>query len=119
MKTGPNTVCPIGFLDITLNSGTLNLVNTDYLFMPDTYLRVKENAKLYIGDGIDLSFEKIENLNSVVSQRPSGSGQVFTNFHTCNTDAKLYLSGKIELHTNGRIGGLIIPEKKDVNIKKG
>ena len=60
------SICaPMGYTDIYLRSGTnLTLSKADYLFLPGTKLVIDSGATLTTNAGVDLSFEKMANLNS-------------------------------------------------------
>lgn len=58
IKTSKDIACPIGYMDITVKSGSqLVLANSDYLFLPGTTLTVDEDATLTTNSKIDLSLK--------------------------------------------------------------
>lgn len=58
IKTSKDIACPIGYMDITVKSGSqLVLANSDYLFLPGTTLTIDENATLTTSSGVDLSLK--------------------------------------------------------------
>lgn len=100
IKTSKKIACPIGYMDITVKSGSqLSLSNSDYLFLPGTTLTIDENATLTTSSGVDLSFEifsRIENISG---------GAAFINRCLDKFDAKMVVNGTF--NCGGGIGGLI------------
>lgn len=100
IKTSKKIACPIGYMDITVKSGSqLSLSNSDYLFLPGTTLTIDENATLTTSSGVDLSFEifsRIENISG---------GAAFIDRCLDKFDAKMVVNGTF--NCGGGIGGLI------------
>lgn len=100
IKTSKDIACPIGYMDITVKSGSqLSLSNSDYLFLPGTTLTIDENATLTTSSGVDLSFEifsRIENISG---------GAAFIDRCFDKFDAKMVVNGTF--NCGGGIGGLI------------
>ena len=100
IKTSKDIACPIGYMDITVKSGSqLSLSNSDYLFLPGTTLTIDENAILTTSSGVDLSFEifsRIENISG---------GAAFIDRCFDKFDAKMVVNGTF--NCGGGIGGLI------------
>ena len=110
IKTSKDIACPIGYMDITVKSGSqLVLANSDYLFLPGTTLTVDEDATLTTNSKIDLSFEIVKNINKV-----SGS-YAFSNKCIDKFDAKMVVNGTF--NCNGGIGGLITTSNLSGKIK--
>lgn len=110
--TSKTIACPIGYMDITVKSGSqLVLANSDYLFLPGTTLTIDENAVLTTNSDIDLSFEILTNINKV-----SGS-YAFSNKCIDKFDAKMVVNGTF--NCNGGIGGLITTSNLNGKIKFG
>lgn len=100
IKTSKKIACPIGYMDITVKSGSqLSLSNSDYLFLPGTTLTIDESATLTTSSGVDLSFEifsRIENISG---------GAAFIDRCFDKFDAKMVVNGTF--NCGGGIGGLI------------
>lgn len=114
LGTSTSVICPIGYMDVIVSSGTLSLSKSDYLFYPGTKMEVKESASLVISSGVDVSFETMDNINYVESNA-TGITCLFNSSKWASfEDAKLFLSGNLTL--NGKIGGTIIPGKENVSL---
>lgn len=110
--TSKTIACPIGYMDITVKSGSrLVLANSDYLFLPGTTLTIDENAVLTTNSNIDLSFEIRTNIDKV-----SGS-YAFSKKCIDKFDAKMVVNGTF--NCNGGIGGLITTSNLNGKIKFG
>lgn len=100
IKTSKDIACPIGYMDITVKSGSqLSLSNSDYLFLPGTTLTIDENATLTTSSGVDLSFEIFSRIENI-SGGAAFIGRCFDKF-----DAKMVVNGTF--NCGGGIGGLI------------
>lgn len=109
IKTSKKIACPIGYMDITVKSGSqLSLSNSDYLFLPGTTLTIDENATLTTSSGVDLSFEifsRIENISG---------GAAFIDRCLDIFDAKMVVNGTF--NCGGGIGGLITTSNLNAKI---
>ena len=106
-STGTSKSLPIGFIDITLKSGsTLELVSSDYVFLPGTFVKIENGATATIGSNIDISF-------ATVDQVKSGSNNSTTNYAFMTNcvdqiDSKFIVNG--QLIVKGNLGGKIQSE---------
>lgn len=100
IKTSKKIACPIGYMDITVKSGSqLSLSNSDYLFLPGTTLTIDENATLTTSSGVDLSFEIFSRIKNI------SGGAAFIVRCLDEFDAKMVVNGTF--NCGGGIGGLI------------
>lgn len=110
IKTSKDIACPIGYMDITIKSGSqLLLANSDYLFLPGTTLTIDENAVLTTDSGVDLSFEIVENI------KKASGGYAFVDRYVDKFDAKLIVNGTF--NCKGGVGGLITTSNLNGKIK--
>lgn len=98
------SICaPMGYTDIYLRSGTnLTLSKADYLFLPGTKLVIDSGATLTTNAGVDLSFEKMANLNS---SNYTQSNYAYIKRCVDQVDAYIEVNGTFIC--KGNIGGLI------------
>ncbi len=101
LKTSTEISAPLGYMDVTIDNGsTLNLINSDYLFLPGTKLFVEKGANLIINNEVDVVFLDYNTLKS-----HGGNGFKFDTFCKDKVDAYAVINGNIEIY--GRIGGKI------------
>ena len=98
IKTSTSLLLPISYMHITIkNGGNLDLVNSDYMFLPGTSLMIEENAECTVGNNVDLNIAPY----SVITK---------THMPDCvdTFDAKLIVNGT--LNVLGNVGGTISVE---------
>ena len=110
-STNLNKPLPIGYMNIELVSGgNLTLTNSDYLFLPGSYLKVDPGATLTIGNGtsgnsVDLSFVEINSYG--VSSGANSKPRYFSNYASSTDKAYLENNGTVIINSYSKIGGFI------------
>jgi uncharacterized repeat protein (TIGR02543 family) len=106
IKTSTSFSLPISHMDIILKEGTtLNLSNSDYLFLPGTCLEIREGARLNASSGVDIVFMRWNYFQSGYN--------FFTN---CVDKVDAYCNNAGSISSQGKIGGLFVADGEDATV---
>jgi uncharacterized repeat protein (TIGR02543 family) len=106
IKTSTSISLPISYMDIILKEGTtLNLSNSDYLFLPGTCLEIREGARLNASSGVDIVFMRWNYFQSGYN--------FFTN---CVDKVDAYCNNAGSISSQGKIGGLVVADGEDATV---
>ena len=86
---------PVGFMDVYVCRGTMNLTKSDYLILPGACIKVENGGTLNLGSNVDI-------VAMPYSSMPTG-GRGYFNYYTSSTDGSGKQDGK--LIVNGTLTG--------------
>lgn len=86
---------PVGFMDVYVCRGTMNLTKSDYLILPGACIKVENGGTLNLGSNVDI-------VAMSYSSMPTG-GRGYFNYYTSSTDGSGKQDGK--LIVNGTLTG--------------
>lgn len=98
---------PVGFMDVSICRGTMNLTKSDYLILPGATIKVENGGTLKLGSNIDI-------IAMPYNSMPTG-GRDYLKYYTSTTDGSGKQDGKLivngTLTGNGyNLGGNILTE---------
>ena len=98
---------PVGFMDVYVCRGTMNLTKSDYLILPGACIKVENGGTLNLGSNVDI-------IAMPYSSMPTG-GRGYFNYYTSSTDGSGKQDGKLIVNgtltgNDYNLGGKIVTE---------
>ena len=98
---------PVGFMDVYVCRGTMNLTKSDYLILPGACIKVENGGTLNLGSNVDI-------VAMPYSSMPTG-GRGYFNYYTSSTDGSGKQDGKLIINgtltgNDYNLGGKILTE---------
>ncbi|MBS1455843.1 MAG: hypothetical protein HP008_02110 [Clostridia bacterium] len=95
LENNTSKTLPVGFMDVYVCRGTMNLTKSDYLILPGACIKVENGGTLNLGSNVDI-------VAMPYSSMPTG-GRGYFNYYTSSTDGSGKQDGK--LIVNGTLTG--------------
>ena len=101
---------PVGFMDVSICRGTMNLTKSDYLILPGATIKVENGGTLKLGSNVDI-------IAMPYNSMPTG-GRDYLKYYTSTTDGSGKEDGKLIINgtltgSGYNLGGKILTESAD------
>lgn len=101
---------PVGFMDVYVCRGTMNLTKSDYLILPGACIKVENGGTLNLGSNVDI-------VAMPYNSMPTG-GRGYFNYYTSSTDGNGKQDGKLIVNgtltgNDYNLGGNILTESEN------